>query len=411
MAQNLSNLDAFLKRMYLDGIADVVNDRVPLYNRMKKSAKTFSNVGGSSLTAYFPMKTQLNEAWGSRASTGATLPTALNFTGQQGTVAMKYVYGRLQLEGPALAAGAVNSVAFGETMKMAFNDLEDGATLEFARQLHGDGSGFLATLNGTFNNTTQMSVDGPDTRWMRPGMVVDSYTSKTAGSQQVDSIRVADIDEENNTVILATASTANDNTWFFREDSRTYEMTGLLAMVDDGNGTATYQGITRTTAGNNFNKGRLVSGAAGSLTQLMIINAFQKCNTGLYAGTGDATVASCDQQTMGWVHKILATSQRYNDTNSFTGGYQTIRFVVGNKPVEFIEDRYSYPGYLYFLNEKSIEFLFAKGAQFQWMDRDGKILIRVVGSDAYDAVLFWYGNIACRYPYGNVRLYNYVAPA
>lgn len=410
MAQTIANLDSFLKRMYLDGISDVINDRVPVYARMKKSAKTFSGVGGSALTAYFPMKTQLNEGWGSRASTGAVLPTALNFTGQQATVAMKYVYGVLQLEGPAIAAGSVSSASFGETMKMAFQDMEEGATLEFARQIHGDGSGFLATVNGTANNTTQISVDGPDTRWMRPGAVIDVYTAKTAGSQEVNSIAITDIDEENNTVILASAQTVSDNSLFFREDSRGLEMVGLLAMVDDGSGTATYQGITRTTAGNNFNKGRLSNGG-GALTQLMVVQAMQKAISGIYAGSGETTIATTDFTTMAWLHKILATSQRYVDTSNFQGGYQTIKFVIGGRPVEFIGDRFSYPAYLYFLNEKSIEFLFAKGAQFQWMDRDGKILIRVVGSDAYNAVMFWYGNIACRYPYGNVRLYNYTAPA
>lgn len=410
MAQTVANLDAFLKRMYLDGIADVINDRVPVYARMKKSAKTFSGVGGSALTAYFPMKTQLNEGWGSRSSTGATLPTALNFTGQQATVAMKYVYGVLQLEGPALAAGSVSSASFGETMKLAFQDMEDGATLEFARQLHGDGSGFLAQVNGTGNNTTQFSVDTPDTRWMRPGMVIDTYSAKSGGSQLINSVSISDVDEENSTVILATASTSNDNDYFFREDSRGNEMVGLLAMVDDGSGTATYQGITRTTAGNNFNKGRFYN-LGGALTQLGVVQAMQKAISGIFSGSGETTIATTDFQSMAWLHKILATSQRYVDTSNFQGGYQTIKFVIGGRPVEFIGDRFSYPGYIYFLNESAIEFLFAKGAQFQWMDRDGRILIRVVGSDAYNAVMFWYGNIACRYPYGNVRLYNYTAPA
>lgn len=414
MAQTLSFTNAFLKQQYEGGISDVVNQRVPLYSRLKKTIKEFNSAAGIDLTYKFPMKTQVNQGVGNRAA-GGVLPTAGQFKGQQASVAMKYGYGRCQFEGQAIAGGSVPSVAFGETLKMGLDDIEESIILDFERQIQGDGSGFLGQISGTGNNTVTFTVTNPDTRWLYPGMIIDAYTAKSSGSEVADSVTIADVNEETGKITTAAVATMNDGNYIFRNDAsadpRNKDLIGLLGMVDDGTVLDTYQGITRTTAGNNFNKGRLVSGGAAALTQIMVWGAAQKSWTGLFAGAGDSTVGLNDPLSMTYIAKLLTANERFVDTKEFTTGWKTLRFQIGGKAIEFIEDQKAYPGYIYFLNEKSMEFSFAKGAHFEFMDRDNSILHYVPNYDAYEAIMFWYGNLACRLPYGNVRLYNYTAPS
>ena len=412
MGATLTTADSFLKEFYEgDVIHEAVNNGTPLLSRWKSTIKEVGRVGGKSLTLRFPVMTSRNQAIGAR-SEGGTLPTASNIGGVQMTSAMKYNYGRIQLTGQLIKASKVSEVAFVEGLDQEIDGMVQGMTVDFARQIHGDGSGFLGQANGTFNNTVTVTVDGPDVRWFEVGMRVDDFTAKTAGSAgNLSNNSISDIDPDNNTLTFGMAITINDNNYLFRTGSRGLEMVGLLAHIDDGTNAATIQGVTRATAGNNYSKARLVNAGAANLTESWLQQAMQTSYTGIYSGGKGATVALCDPQSMRYVAKLLITKERFVDSKKFAGGYSMLTYQVGGKAVEFLEDRMAYPTYIQFINEDAFELAYAADAKFRWMDEDGAILQRVIGQDAYEATMYCYSNVVCHNYGSQVRLYNYAAPA
>lgn len=412
MGATLTTADGFLKEDYEgDVIWEQINSMTPLLTRWNSTVKEVDTVGGKSMQLRFPVKTSRNQAIGARAE-GGTLPTASNIGGTQMTSAMKFNYGRIQLTGQAIKTSKRSEVAFVKLLDQEIDGMVEGMHVDFARQIHGDGSGFLCQANGTFNNTTIVTVDGPDTRWLEVGMPVYAFTAKSGGSAgALTNGTISDIDQDNNTITLGVATTVNDNEYLFRLGSRGAEMVGLLAHIDDGTNAATIQGITRATAGNNYSKARLVSAGNASLTEAWLQQAMQTSYTGLFSGGKGATVAICDPQSMRYIAKLLITKERFVDSKKFAGGYSTLTYQVGGKAVEFFEDRFAYPGYIQFVNETAVELAYASDAKFRWMDEDGAILQRVIGQDAYEATMYVYSNLVFHNYGSQVRLYSYAAPA
>lgn len=409
MGTTLTTADAFLREYYDGRLESALNNELPLYNRLDKVTEKVENVGGKSMAIRFAIKTQRNHGIGARAEAG-TLPTAYNVAGQQAVVSLKYLYGRIQLTGQSIKASKQSKAAFVSQLEHAMEDMEDGMMVDFGRIIHGDGTGFLATISGTFNNTINVTVDGPDTRWLEPGMIVDTGVKTAATALVNTTVTISDVDPDNHAVKFSAALTVADNTYIFRNGSRNNEPLGLLGIVDDGTVVDSIYGLTRSTAGNNFLKGRLVSGGGDSLTESDLVTALQESTRTFYGG-GNASIAVCDMQSMRYLAKIFAAKQRLVDAEGMNGGFTSIRYVVGSKAVTFLEDRYAYPLYIYFLNEKKMDFCFAPDSRWRWMDEDGAILSRVSNTDAYEATMFAYVQMRCRHFGSQVRLYNYTEPA
>jgi len=81
---------------YLPGLQDVLNNTNILMSRMERNETDFAGKH-----AYIAMHTGRNEGVGARAESG-TLPTAQTQVLDNATFPMRYVYGRIQVTGPAM---------------------------------------------------------------------------------------------------------------------------------------------------------------------------------------------------------------------------------------------------------------------------------------------------------------------
>lgn len=412
---DLTTFDALLKENYEGSPQYAMNNLIPFYQRAKKKFRDIENVGGKAMTVYFPIVTKRNHGVGARLE-GETLPTARNVSAQRASVALCYEYGSIQLSGQVISGSKDKKHAFAEALDLEMKMMEEGLIIDAARQIHGDGSGVLAQVNGTVTATVNVTVNNPDTRWIEPGMFIDVWTDKTTnpGTKSIDSIEVVDVDRANSKIVLASAQSCNDDCFIYREDVRKpaggKEITGLQSIVDDGTVASTIYGFTRATAGNNFTKGNLVSNSGNPLTEAIIQQAIHEPFISAFAGQGGATVALCDHQSLRYFAKIFTQKQRLVNTQAMTGGFSKVSYVVGDVEVEFMADRFAYPGYTYFLKEDVFEFAYAPEANWKWMDKDGAVLRKVSGIDAYEATIYAYWQMICRGIASQVRLYNYTSP-
>jgi hypothetical protein len=153
MAMNLSNMSSVLKTRYLGQIREQLNNAKVL---MAKIGRQDQMVSGKDFTV--PLHTSRNVSAGTGLGDGDTLPTA----GQQGytttIVPNKYLYGRIEVTGPTIAASRDNIGAFVEALNSEVEGLQRDFERVFNRQLNGDGSGALAYWTDT-DNATPAVVD------------------------------------------------------------------------------------------------------------------------------------------------------------------------------------------------------------------------------------------------------------
>src|SRR3990167_7658991 len=203
MATNTrTTFDAVLKEFYEGTIRDILNSKTFLLNRVKKDSKSWSG-----RRVVYPVNTGRNEGIGAR-SENETLPTAQLQEYTEVRITPRYMYGRFEVTGPLMASS--NGNAFAQAVASEMKGLTRDVKNDINRQLFNDGSGVLAQINATQNNTRNINVDNPGTRFLKKSMVVDTYDARTGGTIALDSAVISGINSSVQ-MQLQTASTVTDN--------------------------------------------------------------------------------------------------------------------------------------------------------------------------------------------------------
>lgn len=86
---------------------------------------------------------------------------------------------------------------------------------------------------------------------------------------------------------------------------------------------------------------------------------------------------------------LCRADRRFVNTMTLDGGWKAIDY----NGVPFTVDNDAIDGEIYFLTTKDINLY--RMSDYDWMSKDGAILARVSGYDAYEAVLFRYAELGC----------------
>lgn len=175
MPASLATASAILKEIYEPRIRKQLEDENVALKRIEKSSDGVENtVGGRYVT--FAIKTRRNSGIGARNELEA-LPTP----GQQGNAAarvgLKYQYGGIRLTGQAMKLADSNYQAFASVLDQEVTGLKDDLAKDLNRQVYGDGSGVVATLDASTGTT----LTAEDVMYMQEGMQVDIITGTTLG--------------------------------------------------------------------------------------------------------------------------------------------------------------------------------------------------------------------------------------
>jgi hypothetical protein len=398
-----STINGLLKDDYvLNQIVDTVNRSTALLSKIKSEKTTAGR------KFIFPVQFGTSQGVGARAE-NKTLPDYGFGEYEQATGNVKYLYSTLMITGQSIAATKGSKAAFADVLKQALKDARDGLKLDVQRQVWSDGTGIIAKVSGAHAATTTLTVDDPfglsyaaadaltsdqKTRLFKRNMnlFIDSATDQQTQVTAINS---------NGTVTVGSAITASDGDAIYRGDSaadstlssKDNEIEGILAMVT---ASGTYLGIDRT--GKPEWQGNVIQLNDSLSEEAMRIVA----DTVSINGTGEPNLLITDFKTRRRYEALLQSQKRFTNPMVLEGGFKALEF----DGMPLVVDKDAPPQRLWALNTEDITWMVMQ--EFDWMDRDGAVLTRVSGKDAYEATLFGYKNLACKRPANQAVLYDII---
>lgn len=383
-----TGLGAILKDEYETELGELINKSHPLLQKVKKSAKKFEgrrlaiavNVGRN------PSARGMTE--------GDYLPVAGNKSWVDAYVSAKKVAGRIQLTEDLIEASATKAGAFVEALGDEIDGLRESCEDTLHRQLYGNKvsisgaypTGVITQVNGTVNNAAVV-VD--DNRWLTVGRTYRIGTAAELGGTGTPATGTVASKSGTTNVTFSAAVDVVDNDIIADGDSlgNSYdaEIHGLEHMVDDADddyesvNTGTYTDWKALVHGN--------SGVGRALT-LDLMHALFDTVADTNGSEPDFLLAhrSLRRKYIG----LLQADVRF-DAKQLDGGWTSLTYSNGSKPIPLEVDQKCTYGKIYMLNTKSIKL--AERQPWRFMNKDGAILRAVANKADYEAAFTWSGNL------------------
>lgn len=436
----LSNYDEVLKTFYLPAIQEQLNGENVLSAYVETNEK---DVAGKNAT--IQCHYGRNKGTGARADGGA-LPEADYQKFKTAVVPMRYQYGRVTFSGPTIAATRTSEGAYAEVVNTEIRGIVEDLAKEVNRQLWGCGYGILARWRTGANGST-------------PYTVQKMYTGNSAGGDGFGSTFGAKYLDENTGLVVAIPGGASSSAFVTMSVSATDLVATTLdtttsedydsvtctdASISEAAGTFFVRpgNLRALTGAEAAGYARLeMMGIRGIVTDQDIdeIALFDGTNTGhsvndplqglavatytwwkAQVDTGTTTrYASQRALTLKLMQKMfdkveIAAGKNYGPNMIITthairreylelcradrrivnemqldGGFSALDY----NGVPLLVDADAIDGEIYFLTTKDLQIY--RMSDYDWMSKDGAILSRITGYDAYEAVLFRYAEMGC----------------
>lgn len=409
-----STFSTILKEDYKDPIVDVLNSKTLLLSRIQRNTE---DVVGK--RAYLPFNISRNEGVGARAE-GGTLPTA----GQQGyndaTFNMTYHYGRIKVTGPVIAAAASDTGAFTRAVESETKGMVRDLLKDQNRQLFQDGTGFLAA-RASGGAAAQATIVVDSIQHLRVGMVLDlmeatgSATVPTALTNNTGKT-IASIARSTKTITfsqnIGTATTSS--TRLVRQGSISKEMYGLDAIfkqtsgllnVNITNGVPNFGAIDHTDAANEWYLANGLFHTTPGTNRPFSFDLIDEAKDVVdIEGDGEISIWLTNHAIYRRAAKQLLPDRRYatqdGKVGKLDGGYDALDY----NGVPLCRDRDCQDNRIYGLDEETI--MLFEMTDWDWMDKDGDVLSRVDGEDAYEATMFKYQQLGCSDKKNNICIFD-----
>ena len=384
----MTTVDNILKEVYEGNLQDQLQSDTVTLKRIERSSEGVTHeIGGKYVT--FPIRTQRNHGIGARGEMEA-LPIARTQSYAQARVALKYLYGSLELSGQTFELAKTNSQAFAAALDEEMKGLRQSLAKDLNRQAYGTNAGKLSTATAA-GTTTTFVVANSGAQYLEVGMFVDIFTS-------ADAVRVADatitgISEgaTNTTVTFSPAAgvaTASGD-YITRDNSRNKELTGLSQIVAATgqvyNIDPATQPVWKSTVNSN-------GGTPRALSEGLLIKLIDDVRK---QGGGTPTALFSNLGVRRSYFNLLVQQRRYSNTTEFEGGFKGLAFTTDNGDIPFVSDYDALPNSVYAVNEKEIKIY--EAGDWSFMNRDGSNWQRVITSagsfDAYSCTLYKYMEI------------------
>jgi hypothetical protein len=381
----MTTVDSILKEVYEGQLQDQLQSDTVTLKRIEKSSEGVTHeVGGKYVT--FPIRTKRNHGVGARGEMEA-LPIPRRQSYASARVALKYLYGGVELSGQTFELADKNFQAFASALDEEMKGLRQTLAKDMNRQAYGTTAGKLATATAV-GTTTTFVVANAGAQYLEVGMFVDVFTS-------ADAVRVADAE------ITAISVGASDTTVTFtpaagvatasgdymtRDNSRNKEITGLSQIVAATgsvyNIDPSVEPVWKSTVNSN-------SGTNRALSEGLMIKLVDDVRK---EGGGTPTVLFSNLGVRRSYFNLLVQQRRYTNTKEFEGGFSGLAFTTDNGEIPMVADYDCLPNRIFAVNEKELKIY--EAGDWSFMNRDGSHWQRVITSagsfDAYSATLYKY---------------------
>lgn len=382
----LSSADKALKTFYLGVLADQLNVGVnPL---LAKIGQTTADVWGKEVKKLAPYG--INGGIGSGAEND-NLPASAGNNYVQFTLALKNLFGKIELSDKAIRASQNSAGAFVNLLNAEMDGLLKASKFNFGRMLYGDGSGLIATtVSNTGSAYNQVTVDS--VKGLVEGMTIDMYASNNTKDTTFSGSRIVAIDRANKIVTLSvTAQSAYGAGYkIYVQGSKDNEITGLEAIF----GTSTYlYGLTRADYA-------FLNPYKNTVQGTVTISAIQNAIDAVEENAGskiDFIVCSYDVRKQ--YVDFLAQNRTNVDYLVLDGGYKALSY----SGIPVVADRFVKEGDMYLLNTQ--DFKLHQLCDWRWLEGEGgTVLHQVAGKACYSATLVKYADLLCERPMGQAKL-------
>lgn len=401
-----------LKTFYLPPVREMLNNSSILLSRIDRD-ETTQDVSGTSFTV--PLHTGRNTSAGSgRAESDANgLPTAGAQGYSRAVVPNKYLYGRIQVSGPVIAATKNNAGAFIRAIESEMKGLLRDTKRAVNRQLYSPGFDVLAYWTGTGTTSPQNVDDGagyafthlPASGTVKCNLIdaTDYYTPGDA-SPTTTALTVTLGAEGTGVYAITFTGTINgitpadgdilvpQNSCAQATAAASYTMMGLGGIISVNDPMGMSGGLHGlTVASNAWWKSQIV-GTHGTPVDLSFVN-MQKVFSRIAANSDfsekDIKFLLCNYNVRDKYVELCVNERRYYNTMTLDGGFEAVEF--NGKPI--VADPQAPHGKLLYITPECLRIF--RSADFDWMDKDGSTFSRVANQDAYEATLFHYGDLGC----------------
>jgi hypothetical protein len=431
----LSNYDEVLKTYYLPGIQDYLNNANPLSALVEPNEEDISGKNAT-IECHYGRST----GTGAR-SDGESLPAAAYQQFQTCTVPMQYIYGRIEVTGPTIAATRDSKGAYAKALDTEIRGIVDDLKVEVNRMMWGCGYGVLArwrtTASGTSYTIQKMyrgnSAGGDafgsafggkylDKRGDAVPVVVASISSNNNATTTVDATNIAvsalTKGAQFDTITVTDPSVSEAAATFYvrpaslgttaASGGHRKEIMGLRGLVsnEDLDNIAISNGTYTGLATND----PLQTLAVGSYS--WFVSIVDSHSSGRYAGQRSLTLDLIqtmfdmveEQAGKDYGPNIMFTTRairreylelmradrRNVNTMELDGGWTALDY----NGVPFMVDNDAIDGEIYFLTLKDLQLY--RMSDYNWMEKDAAVLSRISGYDTYEAVLFRYAEFGIK---------------
>lgn len=413
---DMTNLADVMKNVYSnEEMQKQFNEEMISFNTLPRAEGAEYELRGNGFI--FGARVGRNDSGARKA--GEQLPAPLVGKYDQSKITARYLYGRMNIDGPTIEAGKGDFAAFARTMDDQMNDVLESVKWGCERQFWGDGFGLLGTTAAVATPSTSAAwaVTLTSTKgctYFRPGMLVDFFQSTTM-DDTASSHRVSSIDWANNKVYFektgttyrgyhpsATAAAYTQSTATIASGSLIVtvgsretthattnvarELTGLEGIYDDGTLLASFQDIT--VSGNEWWKANILdNGAVGrELTEDLMIQGY---NAGRIVGGQKPKLI---RMGLGQQRKYVAlyTPDVRFAPQEIKGGFKTMTFAAGDGDTQILIDPLCTPGKIYFEPENGVKKFVMR--ELGWLDLD-QVMHMVRGYDLWELAVGMYANM------------------
>ncbi|MFA5036099.1 MAG: phage major capsid protein [Candidatus Izemoplasmatales bacterium] len=389
MAQNLTYFAEALKIDYLPVIREQLNNSSAFLTTVQRNEK---DVSGSrwQLTAHY----QRNSGVGAGDET--TLPTAgqQKYKNPYGNV--KYNRGRIEVSGPVMEASRDDKGAIVRALDAEIQGVTRDLKKEINFQLMNDGTSVRALVNGDPSTGTTLTVDTPGTNYLYDGIIVD-VVDATTGAVEDEDVTLSTV----NSTTACTASAAldaniEDNSKVVRANSTdgagtSYEMMGIKGIADDGTYVVTLHNLSRDSYA-WWKCSTFSTDSNAGTNRDMDLDLIQAAITAVEKNGGKTSMIISDHDMRDAYAALVVADKRFVNTLNLDGGFKALEY----NGIPWVAEIDCQPNTVFFLDMEHL-FLMQMG-DWKWMDRDGAVLSRVSGKDAYEAAIVWYADLATDRP-------------
>lgn len=384
----LSTADAALKEDYQPAIREQLNNAIMMLKQVESNS-----VDVEGRRAVLSLHVTRNSGVGARADGGA-LPSAGNQGYAEERVPLYFNYGRIQISGPTIAAMKSDAGSFVRAVDSETKGVVNDLKRDVNRQVFGTSNGAIAALTTTTASTTvnlAAATTKTQMRQLEVGEVIDVGTvaNPTLRSTANTITAVDSTTPGSYTITVSAAITTASTDFIFRNGSGgaiggvgQKEITGLRTIVL-GSGTLFNVNPTTYPVWVSY-----VDSSGGTPNDIKFELALDEISI---LGGEDANLIVTTAGVSRAYAATLQAQKRFQNTLELKGGFKAISVTTPKGEVGLTWDRDCPAGYAFVLNTEHLKQ--HQMSDWEFMDKDGAVLSRVPGYDAYEAVLYKYHEV------------------